>query len=169
MEREPGLRFRGDLQQAQVLGFLLEDFERLGLVVRRGDNLVEHGPHRLCRLGGERRVETDYPAVRRDGVAGEGAPVRLGLVVVHRQAACVGVFDDRDGRGRQHGNGRPRSVSIKVVDVRHRPSVEQLGGGDAAAVPAVTRVECAGLVRVLSIAEDAAELEASRELVREKL
>ena len=50
---------------------------------------------------------------------------------MYREAARVGVLDDRDGVLGKVGHCAPRGVSVEIVGVRHVDAVELLGTDDS--------------------------------------
>ena len=84
--------------------------------------------------------------------------VRVGHVRADRDAARVGVLDDRHARLGEVEGGPPRRVGVDVVVVGHRLAVQLLGGGDASGRAPLDRpfrraVQRRPLVRVLAVAQ----------------
>src|SRR5699024_7473039 len=93
------------------------------------------------------------PAVGGHRVAGVGLGVRVGDVLPHRQAARVGVLDDRHGRCvAVVMGGAPGGVGVHIVVVAHRLAVQLLGAGEPGG-PVPVPVQGSLLVRVLAVAQ----------------
>ena len=122
------------LQHADVL-LLGEGLEGAVLVVGRDDDLGEDLRDLLRHLLGHRAVDGDHSAERGQRVAGVRLAVRLGDVRADRDAARVGVLDDRDARLGVVVRGTAGGVRVRVVVVRHLLAVQLLGLGEAAPVP----------------------------------
>ena len=129
----------------------LQHLDRTVLVAGRHDHLGEHLGDLLGHLAGHRPVGRDHAAERRDRVARVRLAVGLGDVGAGRDAARVGVLDDRHGR-LVEVVGRPAGgVGVDVVVVGHLLAVQLLGCGQAG--PRQCGVERGRLVRVLAVAQ----------------
>jgi hypothetical protein len=115
-----------------------EDLQRLRLEVGGDDDLGEDVTEVLGHLQGDRAVGCDHAAERRDRVALVRAQMRRGDGVERvgrrdRDAARVGVLDDRH-RGLDHVERRAQGrIGVDVVVVRHLLALQLLGLGDAVA------------------------------------
>ena len=112
---------------------------------------------RLGQLAGDGAVRGDDAAVRRHRVARVRAAMGVGdgvgcLGRRDRDAARVGVLDDRHGGLVEVEGGAHRGIRVDVVVVGHLLAVQLHGLGDAG-TPALRGVERRALVRVLAVAE----------------
>ena len=145
--RTPGRRH----EHPQVL-LLAQHLDRLGGVGRRHDHLGEDLRDLLGQLGGDLLVDRDHPAERGHRVTGVRLAVRLGHVRADRDAARVGVLDDRHARLGEVVGAAPGGVRVDVVVVGHLLAVQLLGLGQAGRRGRVD-VERGLLVRVLAVAQ----------------
>ena len=137
--------------------FFAEELERFGLERGRDEHLGEDARDRLGHRERHRAVRRDDAAERRHRVALVGAPVRVGDGVGcagrrDRDAARVGVLDDRDRGLGEVERGPHRGIRVDVVVVRHLLAVQLHGLRDAGS-SALRRVARRLLVRVLAVAE----------------
>ena len=128
-------RRRASTSSSRMFFLRREDLERLGLEAGRDDDLGEHRRDLLRGGGRERAVGRDDAAERGDRVARVRLGVGVGDVGAHRDAARVGVLDDRDGGVGVVVRGAPRGVGVDVVVVAHRLAVQLLRTGQARGPP----------------------------------
>ena len=117
---------RRALEDPDVL-LRLQDLERAVLVAGRDDDLGEDLGDLLGHLDRHRQVRRDDAAERRHRVARVRLAVGVGDVGADRDAARVGVLDDRDGRLVEVVRRTPGGVGVDVVVVGHLLAVQLLG------------------------------------------
>ena len=140
-----------NLQDARLLP-PLEDIERLRLIVRRDDDVIQHTAHRGCGLGGKCAVIGDDAPVRRHGIALQRPAVCRRLVVVYGESARIEVLDDTRCRLRKVGHGRPRCLGVEVVGEGHLDAVQPFCVHDPPCRQRVT-VNRPLLMRILAVAQ----------------
>ena len=138
-------------QQAQV-PLLLEHLQGPRRELRRQDDLVEHALHGLGHGPSDRPVAGYDAAEGRHRVAGVGAAVGLGHILVEGQAAGVGVLHHRHGRRVEAHHHAPGGVGVDDVVVGELLAVELPGRGDSPCARR-GRVEGSLLVGVLAVAQ----------------
>src|SRR5690606_19079977 len=120
---------------------------------RGDDHLGEDLGDLLGHLDAHLAVGGDDATEGRDRVALVRVAVRGGDVVGDRDAARVGVLDDRDARLAVVVRGTPGGVGVLVVVVGHLLAVELLGLREPR-LAGLVHVQGCGLVRVLAVAKD---------------
>ena len=163
----PGLA-HGCGEDAEVPGLLLQMLQRLGLISRRNDDLVEHarlpvgGAAHLAEGLGELHVDD---AVDGDDATVGGDEVTLaqrtlveaaqGCTRPCREARGVGVLDDGDRRLLEVGDHVVGGVGVEDVHIGHRLAVVLIEPADTLQrlLHGVQRVERPLLVGILAVAQ----------------
>ncbi len=144
----------GSDEEAGVLPLFLEPLDH-ALGIPRSDHHVGLGGglHRLDGVEVDDLVECDDAAEGRTLVAGERIGVGGGQVVADREAARVGVLDDRNGGAvTQIVDQLPRRVSVEEVEVAEAHPTELLSAVPPTRGP-LHPVAGALLMGILAIAE----------------
>ena len=142
---------RADEQPDVLLG--LEDLHRSLVVRRRDQHLGEDLGHLGRHLHRHRHVGSDHASERRRRVTLVSLAVCLGHVGADRNAARVGVLDDRDGRLVEVVRRPPSRVAVDVVVVGHLLAVQLRRLRQAGLRLEAVGEERGALVRVLAVAQ----------------
>ena len=145
---------RGELPHQAQIFLLLQKRARVGLEIRRDDDLAEDLADRPGERLGERAVADDDAAERRLLVGGEGLVPRLAQVGVAADAARVGVLEDGDGRLGEFLDQLGGGGDIEDVVVGKFLAVELFE------MLVEVAVERGGLVRIFAVAEPRDERQA---------